>query len=254
MKKYFNLSVAALLMLVSGCTASHHLTSVTVEKILIDNRYDKTADAEAQAFLAPYKLRIDSLMSPVVGHTAQALDASRPESGLSNLLSDILVWGAAKYGEQVSFGVYNMGGIRAGFPKGAVTVGNVIDVAPFENKICFLTLTGEQVLKLFSQMAERGGEGVSAAVKMTITANGELQEVTLHGQPINPTARYRIVTIDYLAQGNDGLRVFKQRFDYVAPDGDESNARNIIMAYFKEKELQGLKVKAEVEGRVKLIE
>ena len=39
--------------------------------------------------------------------------AHRPESDLSNLLADIMVWAARDYNEKVDFGVYNMGGIRA---------------------------------------------------------------------------------------------------------------------------------------------
>ena len=42
--------------------------------------------------------------------------------------------------------------------------GDVLDVAPFENKISFLTLSGDKVKELFEQMARRGGEGVSASV------------------------------------------------------------------------------------------
>ena len=68
------------------------------------------------------------------------MHADRPESDLSNLLADILVWAAKDYGESPVLGIYNMGGIRADLTKGDVTYGDVLDVAPFENKICFTTL------------------------------------------------------------------------------------------------------------------
>ena len=72
-------------------------------------------------------------MSPVVGHSAKVMIAERPESPLSNLLSDILVWAGNKYGERPDFGIYNIGGMRASLPQGEVTFGHILEVAPFEN-------------------------------------------------------------------------------------------------------------------------
>ncbi len=135
-------------------------------------RFDQNPDAQAAVFIAPYKHKVDSIMSPVVGETAHYMAAGRPESELSNLLCDILVWAGKDFEEKPVFSVYNMGGIRAALAKGKQTVGDVNDMAPFENKICFLTLTGKDVLELFSQIAMRGGEGVSHAVKMDISKDG----------------------------------------------------------------------------------
>lgn len=80
-------------------------------------------------------------------------ESKKPESDLSNLLCDILVWEGQRRGENPDFAVYNMGGMRASFLKGDITYGDVLAVAPFENKICFLTLTGEKTLELFQQIA-----------------------------------------------------------------------------------------------------
>ena len=88
--------------------------------------------------MSPYKGKVDELMSPVLGRTPTPLVSGRPESPLSNLLSDILVWSGKLYGEKPDFGVYNIGGIRASLAQGDITIGDVFDVAPFENKVCFL--------------------------------------------------------------------------------------------------------------------
>ena len=47
---------------------------------------------------------------------------------------------------RLTIGVYNMGGMRADLPKGDVTYGDVLNIAPFENKITFATLSGADVL------------------------------------------------------------------------------------------------------------
>lgn len=243
------ITLAALCL--ASCSTSHYaVDAVSRERILVDARYDAKPDAQAAAFIAPYKEKVDSAMSPVVGHTVEAMKGYRPESPLSNLLADILVWAAKDYGERPVMGVYNMGGIRASLPAGAVTVGDVLDVAPFENKICFLTLTGEALTRLFENMAFVGGEGVSSGVRLEISKEGKLLSATLHGKAIDPKASYRIATIDYLAQGNDRMTAFKEKTDFVSPRAKENDTRFIISAYFREKEKQGVRVDAAVEGRI----
>jgi len=135
-------AVAATMLAMDSCRSAYHVSDVRRERVLIDGRYDGATSADA--FMKPYRQRVDSLMSPVVGEVDAYMSASRPESNLSNLLADILVWSGKKYGEQPVLGIYNMGGIRASLAQGKVTRGDVLDVAPFENKACFLTLSGSR--------------------------------------------------------------------------------------------------------------
>lgn len=244
------LSFVSLLLLAASCHTPYHLASIDRTRILIDSRYDAHPDAAAAAFIQPYEHTVDSLMKPVVGSTAEPMIAHQPESNLSNLLSDILVWGGEEFYEKPDFGVYNMGGIRASLPQGDITYGDVLNVAPFENHICFLTLSGEKTLQLFREMAARGGEGVSHSVRMVITKDGKLKSVTVNGAPVDSQKSYRIATLDYLAQGNDGLAAFKDKTDAVSPDDEAHDVRYIIVNYFKHLKAQGKAVDTKVEGRV----
>ena len=249
-KTFLALASATFLLIANPCAAQKYkVAKVERTRILIDKQWDAQPDAEAAKFIAPYQHKVDSIMGPVVGSVAHDMTRHRPESELSNLLCDILVWGGRQFNEQPVFSVYNMGGIRADFAKGDINVGDVSEVAPFENKICFLTLTGEKVLELFQQIAHRGGEGVSHAVRMVITRDGKLKGVTLNGEPIDPAKSYRIATLDYLAEGNDQLVAFKSGTDVVAPKAKENNVRYIIMDYFREMKAQGKVVESRVEGR-----
>lgn len=243
-------SASLMLLMTSPCAAQkYQVAKVDRTRILIDKSWDAEPDAEAAAFIAPYQNKVDSIMGPVVGTTAHDMTRHRPESELSNLLCDILVWSGKAFGEQPVFSVYNMGGIRSSLPKGKITVGDVNDMAPFENKICFLTLTGEKVTELFQQIAHRGGEGLSHAVCLVITQDGHLKSATVNGEPIDPQKEYRIATLDYLAEGNDQLVAFKSGTDVLAPKQKENNVRYIIMDYFREMQKQGKSVESKVEGR-----
>ncbi len=234
----------------TACRTHYQVASVERSTILVDSRYDAHPDAEATQFLQHYKHIVDSIMGPKVGRSAKYMTPSRPESELSNLLADIMVWTAKEFQEQPDFGVYNMGGIRADLPKGDVTYGDVLDIAPFENKIAFATLSGADVLELFAEMASVGGEGVSHSVRMVITKDGRLVSATIHGKPIDPQKDYRVATIDYLLGGTDKMETFRKSRDVNSPQQVENNSRFIIRNYFREQNQQGKEVDAQIEGRV----
>lgn len=246
------LAVGAVMLAVASCTAHYQIASVNRQRLLIDSRYDSNPDAKAAAFLTPYKVKVDSVMSPVMGVAASDMDKRRPESEISNLLADILVWSGKDYNEKPVFGVYNIGGIRAALSKGVVTYGDINDIAPFENKIAFTTLTGAKVLELFSQMAKRGGEGVSHGVELVITTDGKLRSAKLNGKEIDPKGEYRVVSIDYLLQGNDGMTALRDGTNINSPQADADNTRFLIMNYFKAMHAQGKEVDAKVEGRIRV--
>ena len=241
-------------MVLTGCRSHYEVASIQRSRILVDSRYDAQPDAGAAEFLKPYKHVVDSVMGPVVGRSAKYMTAQRPEGTLSNLLADIMVWAAKDYSETPDFGVYNMGGVRADLPKGEVTYGDVLDIAPFENKIAFTTLSGADVLELFSEMASVGGEGVSHAVRMVISKDYKLVSATINGEPIDPQRAYRITTIDYLLGGTDKMTAFKKGRNVNSPQEVSNNTRFIIMNYFREVTRQGREVDAEIEGRIKVKE
>ena len=247
-----NCALCMMIALLCGCASHYQVASVSKQRIVVDSRYDNKPVAQGEAFLAPYKQKVDSIMGPVVGIVACDMAAERPESNLSNLLPDILMWAAKDYNEKPDFAVYNVGGIRAALSKGKVTYGDILDIAPFENKISFISLTGENVLKLFSQIAARGGEGLSHGVELLLSKDLKLVSARLNGEEIDPARSYRITTIDYLAQGNDGLTAFKAGTDLNSPKEDKNNSRYIIVNYFREQQAKGLAVDSKVEGRVRI--
>lgn len=250
MKKTTAIYLLMPMLALTSCKQHYEVAGIQRSRILVDARYDAQPDQKAADFLKPYKHVVDSVMGPVVGHSAKYMTAKRPEGTLSNLLSDILVWASKDYNETPDLGVYNMGGVRADLPKGVVTYGDVLDVAPFENKIAFVTLRGDVLLELFGQMAAVYGEGVSRSVRLVISGDGKLLSATVNGEPVDPARNYRIATIDYLLGGTDKLEAFRRGVDIHSPKEVSNNTRFIIMNYFREMQKQGREVDAEIEGRV----
>ncbi len=249
-RKALLLPLVVVTFAVTACKQHYEMASIQRTRIVVDSRYDQQPDQKVADFLKPYKHQVDSVMGPVVGRSTHYMKAQRPEGDLSNLLSDILVWAAKDYGEKPDFGMYNMGGVRADLPKGDITYGDVLDIAPFENKISFGTLTGADVLELFGQIAKVGGEGVSSSVRLVISKDNRLLSATINGESIDPARNYRLTTIDYLLGGTDKLEALKKCTNVNAPKEASNNTRYIIVNYFRELQKQGKEVDAKIEGRV----
>ena len=70
----------------------------------------------------------------------------------------------------------------------------------------------------------------------------------------DPNAKYRVATLDYLAQGNDHMEAFRKKTDVVSPTGEENNVRFLIEQYFKAANAKGEAVSRTVEGRMTIVE
>ena len=146
--------------LLASCSSGYSLAGVEGGRVAITDVYDRKPDAEALNILKPYQQKVDSIMSPIIGHSAKNLTAYRPESPLSNLMADVLRQAAVRaIGKPADVAVMNMGGIRNAMPEGEITFGTVYEIAPFENALCVLTMDGATLKELFGQIASVHGEG-----------------------------------------------------------------------------------------------
>ena len=79
-----------LAVLMASCSTHYEVSSVSRTRVLIDQKYDTQVDAATTSFMQPFKQKVDSEMTPVVGTAATPIEPFRPESPMSNLLPDIL--------------------------------------------------------------------------------------------------------------------------------------------------------------------
>lgn len=239
-------------MVWEGCHSSYQVTDLVGGRVEMNSAFDKNPDPQAMAILAPYKAKIDSMMSPVIGRSAVNMRAYRPESPLSNLVADILREAATEYtGETADIGIVNIGGLRNDLPQGNITYGDIYEIVPFENSLCILTLQGEDLEDLFEEIAKVHGEGLSGAC-LEITEDGELVSATVKGKEINEDKMYTVATINYLAEGNDGMPSFTKAKEMVCPQG--ATLRKVFLDYVARFTEQGKEVDAGLEGRIKLVD
>lgn len=240
--------VSAAMFLFASCRSVCEVTKVEGRMQLIDSTYDVSPDAEAVALLAPYKAKIDSMMCRVMGTAEMSMDKGTPESLLSNQVADVLRGAATQVlGKPADMGLVNMGGLRNVLTEGPITCGNIYEILPFENSLCVVTLKGTDLNRLFENIAACGGEGVSG-VRLRITGDGKLLRATVAGKPVVDDKLYTVATIDYLADGNDGMTALMQAEKRECPPG--ATLRSLFMEYVERQTAAGKKVAARMEGRI----
>jgi len=213
----FSLSIFAVLILFS---CSRHLTvsQVSTRNTLIEIQNTRI-DSLTESIVKPYRDSIEQDMSKLVGVTATALIKGKPESKLTNLVSDIILKYAIGYCAEKQLNIIpdvayvNYGGLRASLPKGEITVGHIFELMPFENEIVMVKVSGEAIRKMAERVAGRGGEGV-AGIKLGIR-NNTVGSLTIGGKSVDTVASYWVVTNDYIANGGDQMSMFSTPLDKV---------------------------------------
>lgn len=204
------ISICSILFLLS-CT--HHLfvREVNTKNSSIDSLVGPL-DSRLESVVKPFRDSIGHDMSKLVAISSTPLVKAKPESKLTNLVSDILLnFGTTFCKEQnLNFkpdaAYVNYGGLRASLPEGKITVERIFELMPFENEIVLIKISGEAFALMAGQIAARGGEGV-AGMKLGIR-NRKVSGLTVGGNAIDPGASYWLVTNDYIANGGDQMSMF----------------------------------------------
>lgn len=231
-----------------SCHSTYEVTSVEGGRVAINSSWDTHPDTETKALLAPYKKTVDSIMSRVVGTADVSMDCKRPEDLLSNLVADVLRESAVQVlGKSADIGLVNIGGLRSVLTQGPITCAEIYEILPFENALCVLTIKGVHLKQLFENIAARGGEGVSG-VQLEITSEGKLLNGTVSGQAVEDDKMYTIATIDYLAEGNDGMSALVLAEKRECPDG--ARLRDVFMKYVEKQTAKGKTITSRMEGRI----
>ncbi len=176
------------------------------------------ADADVEAFLAPFQARGEELISFKVGSTGGRLEGDRDKVrfGQTNLGRLIAAAQAAK--AQADFGVMNSGGVRASIEAGDVSYRDVLTVQPFGNSLTFTDMTGSEIVDYLNVVAampvDSGAYAQFAGISMTVGSAG-VRNVLIDGKPIDMSETYRFTVPSFNAAGGDGYPVLTEHPGHV---------------------------------------
>jgi len=221
--------IVVIIALSSCAKKQYEIAGVNGYLVEMNNTYDDHDGAKMAALVRPYKTQLDTEMNTVVGEAAKSLIKRGAQSVLANFTADAMqAFGTELWGH-VDFAIINNGGLRTTINQGPVTIGNLYEVYAFENALVLLDLTGAAVKELFAGFAQKKMEGFSKSVSLALKDKA-IETITIGGKPLDEKAIYKVVTVDYLAEGNDGMEAFKQATGYT-----NSNIiiRDAMIAYIK---------------------
>ena len=188
--------------------------SFTYRLIPVKKHLDSKIDPTFAAKVDSYTSDIAKKMDEVIGYCPSAMSKGNPESPLTNLTADGLLWAAKEFhGVTADVSVYNSGGIRSTIARGDLTVGDVFTLYPFDNVLSVITMKGSELKKFFNTVASYGGMPVNAGVRLVIS-NKKVKSLTVNGKAISDTDIYTIATLNYLVNTEDYFKNHLSRMDY----------------------------------------
>jgi 2',3'-cyclic-nucleotide 2'-phosphodiesterase (5'-nucleotidase family) len=232
-----------------ACTPKHYaVKSIEGSRIEMDKSWDAGANAEMTALVDSFKTKMNAEMDERIGTAAQTLKKGLPQSLLSNFTADVMLESGENLWGKVDFSLMNMGGLRTSIIEGVVTITNMYEVYPFNNRLVLLELPGTEVKDLFDSIAHYGGEGLSKSIELVIK-DKKVNALKIGGKPFDEQKTYRIVTIDYLAEGNDRMKALAKATKYT----DSSILlRDVMINYIKKLTDNKKEINASLDDRIKM--
>ncbi len=205
----------------------------TGNPIILDNKF--LENQEIKKRISELSEPLNELRNRIIGEAGSPIDGSRKncrirECEIGNLVADAMLSHAKSHGFDIA--ITNAGGLRSSIDQGAITMGEVLTVLPFQNQLSSFELTGADLLvslkSAVSKVGQGGGQfpqvsGLRFRYSLSPGANAKQVydvQVNLENEwlPLDPDQVYGIVSNDFLRGGGDGYSVFAQNalnaYDY----------------------------------------
>ena len=184
--------------------------------------------------------------SRIVGRTTEPLSNVREETAFGNLITDAFVEYGSQQGWKTDIAFYNMAGVRASFPAGQLTYGQLYEALPFSNTVVNVDLGGADLAAIIDRAVCVSGRLHMAGVVVSFHFDGGtpncVKSITVAGASLVATRTYHIATIDYLLLGGDGHTGFAKGTNVIYGDVEVDVVATFITAHSP--------VSPKVEGRL----
>ena len=173
-----------------------HTHEVVLNQYVTDDGNPVTPDTDVEDIVEYWQTQTDAVMGEVIGYSDTGL--ARRSWKQINYVMDSWLW-AYPAGD---FAISNWGGFRADIDAGDITVGDIVGVLPFENRIVDCAITGAELI----ENIECCGGTVAGFSYTYHTRSGQtvVDDVTLtNGSPLDLNATYHVLVNDFMYAGGD---------------------------------------------------
>ncbi|MBI5632535.1 MAG: 5'-nucleotidase C-terminal domain-containing protein [Nitrospirae bacterium] len=170
---------------------------------------------EIAAIVEKYRSRVDAVLDEKIGEAGLDLDGQntrKRETNLGNFLADIV-----RSAANADAAIIGGGSIRTSMKQGVIKVKHVYAVAPFNNYIVGIRLTGQHIKDALehgvSAIADDAGRfpqvsGIRFRYSRSAPVGKKVTEVSVNNSPLVMDKEYIVATDDFLAAGGDGYKAF----------------------------------------------
>ena len=245
MNRYIALSVLILTGIAATyfCNPPEPSIAIQSQAITVNNELGLAPSQAITDYVKPFKDSLDSQMNVVICYAPEDMTKGRPQSLLSNFVADLLLQQANKL-IPTHIAVVNMGGLRYPILKGDITVRSIFAVMPFENAFVVVSMSGDAIWQLATEIVKVEGEGFAGM--HIVVKEGELAQVMINGKPLDKRASYSLATSDYLLTGKDGLTALLQHKVIVE---STIKIRDLILNHIRELTENGKQITATIDDR-----
>jgi 2',3'-cyclic-nucleotide 2'-phosphodiesterase (5'-nucleotidase family) len=235
--KFLKLLLISSLLLLSSCKSEtkYGLTEIKSERITVDEAIKE--DKEISRFIAPYKEHLNATLDSVLAYNPKLLSKNDGDlnSPLGNLMADIVMLQAnpvfkKRTGKNIDMVLLNQGGIRAELPAGGVTSRSAYNLMPFENEIVVAELSGKKMKEMFRYLEKARTAHPVSGIKIRANKKYKIYDARINGEKIQDNETYLVATSDYLLNGGDNMKFFKNPGNIFKTD---YKIRNAIIDHFK---------------------
>jgi 5'-nucleotidase / UDP-sugar diphosphatase len=198
-------------------------------------------DPEVLAVVQRYESALSKELDVEIGATATTLDSrsmtvGTQEAAIGNLIADAI---RASTGADVA--ITNGGGIRAGkqYPPGTrLTRRDILSEMPFGNMTVMVELAGADMRAAlengFSQLPNRAGRfpqvsGLKVEVDPRLPAGARVIAIEVEGKPLDPTARYKVASNNFLLAGGDNYAALGRGRVLIGPTDGKLLANEVMV-------------------------
>lgn len=169
-------------------------------------------DLPTLQIIAPYKAQLSETLQQIIAYTDAPLTRQQPEYSLARWLTFFMYQDANEFAQKHHFpkadaALMGIGGIRSALPAGAITIGDIFEVMPFENTLVIVALKAKDIKAMLALYLKYKVYVPSYGITLRLD-NDTISAVKIGDKTLNEHETYYIATGNYWAEGGDKMSFF----------------------------------------------
>lgn len=175
-------------------------------------------NAQMLSLLTPFQNKGKAQLDVKIGNVNARLEGDRSKVRFVQTNMAHLILAAQMARTTADFAVMSGGGVRDSIEAGDITYKDVLKVQPFGNLVVYVDMSGKEVkdyLTAVAKMKPDSGAYPQFANVSFASANGQLNDLKIKGEPVDDAKTYRMATLSFNATGGDGYPRIDEKPGYV---------------------------------------